>query len=119
MGHARRPGRIFIFSGLIPAATVTLLHVRMTPTPVGKVVALLHVLENAAAPVGAGAWHGRKWSPEAEHGHSGCQKGRLDGHTESDPSEENNTMRLHGAVLHFQIDFTGFASGAAPPKTVP
>ena len=54
----RRPGRIFILSGLIPAATVTLLHVRMTPTPVGKVVALLHVRENAAAPVGAGAWHG-------------------------------------------------------------
>ena len=60
----RRSGRIFIFSGLIPAATVTLLHVRMTPTPVGKVVALLHVRENAAAPVGAGAWHGQKWSPE-------------------------------------------------------
>ena len=39
----------------------------MTPTPVGKVVALLHVRENAAAPVGAGAWHGQKWSPEAKN----------------------------------------------------
>ena len=45
----RRPGRIFILSGLIPAATVTLLHVRTAPTPVGKVVALLHVRDNAAA----------------------------------------------------------------------
>ena len=45
----RRPGRIFIFSGLIQAATVTLLHVRTALTPVGKDVALLHVRDTAAA----------------------------------------------------------------------
>ena len=61
----------------------------------------------AAAPVGAGAIHGRKWSPEALNRHSGCQKGGLDGCTESDPSEQNNTMHSHGAFLHFQIDVTG------------
>ncbi len=73
-------------------------------------------------PVGAGALDGRNWSPEAQNGHAGCQKGRLDGctdSTESDTSEQDNTMRSHGIILHFQIDFTGFANGAAPPKTVP
>ncbi len=44
--------------------------------------------DTATAPVGAGPWHGRKWSPEAKNGHVGCQKGRLDGHTESDPREK-------------------------------
>ena len=99
----RRPGRIFIFSGLIPAATVTLLHVRMTPTPVGKVVALLHVRENAAAPVGAGAWHGQKWSPEAKNEQACCQQGPLDGRTEAGPTEQNNIMRSHGTFLHFAV----------------
>ena len=74
--------------------------------------------DTAAAPVGSGAWHCRKWSPEAKsaakNGQASCQKGHLDGCTESDSSEQNNAMRSHGA----QIDFTGFASGAAPPKTV-
>ena len=75
--------------------------------------------DTATGPVGAGALDGRKWSPEAKNGHAGCRKGRLDGRSESDPWEQNNTMRSHGTFLHFQIDFTGFASGAAPPKTVP
>jgi hypothetical protein len=75
--------------------------------------------DTATEPVGAGALDGRKWFLEAQNGHAGCQKGRLDGRTESDASEQNNTMRSHGTFLHFQIDFTGFASGAAPPKTVP
>ena len=88
----RRPGHIFIFSGLLPAATVTLLHVRTAPTPVGKVVALLHVRENAAAPVGAGAWHGQKWSPEAKNEQACCQQGPLDGRTEAGPTEQNNIM---------------------------
>ena len=46
-----------------------------------------------------------KWSPEAKNGHAGCQKGRLDGRTESDPlaSEKNNTMSSHGAFLHFKL----------------
>jgi len=70
------------------------------------------------APVGAGAWHGRKRSPEAQNGHPGCQKGRLDGRIGSDPSDQNDTMRSHGTFLHLHIAFTGFASGAAPPKTV-
>ena len=47
--------------------------------------------DTSAAPVGAGAWHCRKWSPEAKNGQAGCQKGRLDGCTESDPSEQTNT----------------------------
>ena len=110
---------LLFFSGLIPAATVTLLHVRTAPTPVGKVVTLLHVRDTATTPIGAGALHGRKWSPEAKHGQACCQKGRLDGRTESDPSEQKTTMRSHGAFLHFQIDFIGFVSGAAPPKTAP
>ena len=99
----RRPGRIFIFSGLIPAATVTLLHVRTAPTPVGKVVALLHVLDDAAAPVGAGAWHGRKWSPEAKNGQACCQQGSLDVRAEAGPTEQNNIMRSHGTFLHFAV----------------
>ena len=49
----------------------------------------------------------------ASNGDAGCQKGSLDGRTESDPSEQNNTMRSHGAFLNFQIEYTGFASGAA------
>ena len=75
--------------------------------------------DTATEPVGAGALDGRKWSPEAKNWHAGCRKGRLDGRAESDPWEQNNTMRSRGTFLHFQIDFTGFASGAAPPKTVP
>ena len=43
--------------------------------------------DTATAPVGAGALHGLKWSHEAKNGHAGCQKGRLDGCTESDPSQ--------------------------------
>ena len=74
--------------------------------------------DTATASVGAGPWHGQKWSPEAENGHAGCQKGRLDRSTESHPSEQNDTMRSHGTFLHLHIAFTGFASGAAPPKTV-
>ena len=114
---SRRPGRIFIFSGLIPAATVTLLHVRMTPTPVGKVVALLHVRENAAAPVGAGAWHGQKWSPEAKNelpagsprwAHRGWPNG----------AKQYHAITWNLSPLCSLI-FTGFVSGAAPPKTVP
>ena len=91
----RRPGRIFIFSGLIPAATVTLLHVRTAPTPVGKVVALLHVRDNAAAPVGAGAWHCRKWSLEVKNGQACCLQGSLDVRAEAGPTEQNNIMRSH------------------------
>jgi hypothetical protein len=68
---------------------------------------------------GAGPWHCQRWSHEAKNGHSGCQRGRLDGRTESDPSEQNDTMRSHGTFLHFDLPFTGFASRAAPPKTVP
>ena len=75
--------------------------------------------DTAAAPVGAGAWHGRKRCHEAKNRQACCQKGPLDGRTVSDPSEHNNTMRSHGAFLHFQIAVTGFASGAAPPETVP
>ena len=56
--------------------------------------------DTATEPVGAGALDGRKWSPEAKNGHAGCQKGRLDGRAESDPSEQNNTMRSHG-TFHF------------------
>jgi hypothetical protein len=36
----------------------------------------------AGEPVGGGALDGQKWSPEAQTGHAGCQKGRLDGRTE-------------------------------------
>ncbi len=68
--------------------------------------------DTATEPVGAGALDGRKWSPEAQNGHAGCQKGRLDGRTESNASEKNNTMCSNGTFLHFQIDFTGFARGA-------
>ena len=64
-----------------------------------------------------GAWHGRKCPPEAKRGHSGCHKGRQGGRTESDPSEQNNTMRSHGTFLHLIL--SSFAIGAAPPKTVP
>jgi hypothetical protein len=74
--------------------------------------------DTVTVPVGAGPWHGRKWSPEAKHGHVGCQKSCLDGSTESDPSEQNDTMRSHGTFLHFHIAFTDFSSCAAPPKTV-
>jgi hypothetical protein len=75
--------------------------------------------DTATEPAGAGPWHCRKWSHEAKNGHAGCQMGRLDGRTESDPSEQNDTMRSYGTFLHFDIAFTGFASRAAPPKTVP
>ena len=68
----------------------------MPPTPVGKVVALLHVRENAAAPVGAGAWHVQKWSPdsgpEAKNEQACCQQGPLDERTEAGPTEQNNIM---------------------------
>ena len=82
---------------------MTLLHVRTAPTPVGKVVALLHVRENAAAPVGAGAGHGQKWSPEAKNEQACCQQGPLDGRTEAGPTEQNNIMRSHGTFLHFAV----------------
>jgi hypothetical protein len=75
--------------------------------------------DTAAAPAGAGPWHCQKWSHEAKNGHAGCQRDRLDGRTESDPSEQNDTMRSHGTFLQFDIDFTGFASRAAQPKIVP
>ena len=73
---------------------MTLLHVctLAAPTPMGKVVALLHVRDTATAPIEAGAWHGQKWSPEAKNGQACCQTGPLDGRTESGPSEQNNTM---------------------------
>ena len=68
-----------------------------------QVVALLHVRENAAAPVGAGAWHGQKWSPEAKNEQACCQQGPLDGRTEAGPTEQNNIMRSHGTFLHFAV----------------
>ena len=39
----------------------------------------------------------------------------------ADPCGVHNTMSSHGAFtfLHFQIDFTGVASGVAPPETAP
>lgn len=39
---------------------------------------------------------------------------RLDCCTQSDPSLQNNMMHSHRPFLHFQIVFTGFASGEAP-----
>ncbi len=75
--------------------------------------------DTATAPAGAGPWHCRKRSHEAKNGHADCQRGRLDGRTESDPSEQNDTMRSHGTFLHLDIAFSGFASRESPPKTVP
>ena len=59
--------------------------------------------DNAAAPVGAGAWHGRKWSLEAKNGQACCQQGSLDVRAEAGPTEQNNIMRSHGTFLHFAV----------------
>jgi hypothetical protein len=75
--------------------------------------------DTASATVGAGSWHCRKRSPEVKNGHACCQKGRLDGHTESDTSEQNNSIRSYGTFLHFQIACSGFCEWRGAAKNSP